>query len=136
MIYPSSRRIGDLNPTLQALYYKFDMQMKAEQIDYIVTCTYRNLEDQTVLYAKGRTAPGPKVTNARAGESKHNATLADGSPASEAFDIAIMEHGKIDWDISNPKWHKAGMIGKSLGLEWAGDWVSFKEYPHFQLKKV
>ena len=27
---------------------------------------------------------------------------------------------------------RLGQIGKSIGLEWAGDWVTFREYPHFQ----
>mgnify|MGYP003338216528 CR=1 FL=1 len=25
-------------------------------------------------------------------------------------------------------------IGKKFGLEWAGDWKTFKEYPHFQYR--
>ncbi|EGF93763.1 M15C subfamily peptidase [Asticcacaulis biprosthecium C19] len=25
-----------------------------------------------------------------------------------------------------------GAIGKAQGLEWAGDWRRFREYPHFQ----
>jgi peptidoglycan L-alanyl-D-glutamate endopeptidase CwlK len=30
-------------------------------------------------------------------------------------------------------WWHVGRIGKSLGLEWAGDWTKFKEFPHFQI---
>jgi peptidoglycan L-alanyl-D-glutamate endopeptidase CwlK len=25
-----------------------------------------------------------------------------------------------------------GKIGESCGLEWAGNWKTFKEFPHFQ----
>lgn len=132
-MYPSSRNTKDLHPRLQAIFVRFDIAMHKAGIDYIVTCTYRNGIDQDALYAQGRTAPGKMVTNARAGESRHNHVGADFKPAALAFDICIMNHGKCDWDIANPNWKNAGKIGKSVGLEWAGDWQSFKEYPHFQI---
>jgi len=101
------------------------------------------------LYAQGRTqaqlnAVGlshvkaeptkSRVTKARGGTSEHNATL-QGKPASRAFDIAFLVDGKASWADSLP-WAKAGAIGRSLGLEWGGDWTSFKDRPHFQLKKA
>lgn len=134
-MYPSSRRPLDMSPRLQSAHAKFDIAMRAAGIDYILTCTYRSDDEQDKLYAQGRTTPGGIVTNARAGESKHNTVDRDGKPASQAFDIVIMKNGKPDWNVKNPDWKKAGMIGKSCGLEWAGDWKSFKEFPHFQLPK-
>jgi peptidoglycan L-alanyl-D-glutamate endopeptidase CwlK len=135
MSHPSSRKLGDLDPRLASIFYRFDVAMKLAGIDFIVTCTYRNNEDQNAAYASGRTAKGPIITNAKAGESMHNVTDSDGTPKSRAFDIVIMKSGKIDYDKKNPNWKRAGTIGKSVGLEWAGDWVSFNEYPHFQLPK-
>jgi peptidoglycan L-alanyl-D-glutamate endopeptidase CwlK len=134
-MFKTSRNIGDLDPRLQSLFVRFDIAMKEQHIDYIVTCTYRNDADQQALYDQGRKNPGKIVTNAKPGESMHNKTDSAGKPAALAFDIAILENGKIDWNASNPKWTKAGNIGKLIGLEWAGDWKSFKEYPHFQLPK-
>ena len=29
-------------------------------------------------------------------------------------------------------WKKVGNVGKLVGLEWAGEWKKFKEFPHFQ----
>lgn len=135
-MFKSTRAIQALDPRVQSLYARFSAAMTAARIDFIVTCTYRNDEEQAALYAQGRTAPGRIVTNAKPGESMHNKTNADGTPASLAFDIAILENGKIDWSTANPKWKQAGAIGKSVGLEWAGDWTTFKEYPHFQLPKA
>lgn len=133
-MYKSSRDIKDLHPKMQALFVQFDSAMKRANIDYIVTCTYRNDEDQNELYALGRTKRGNVVTNARAGESLHNHVNADtGKPESLAFDICIMQNGKCDWSTQNPAWKRAGEIGTKIGLEWAGNWKSFKEYPHFQL---
>ena len=104
-------------------------------IDFIVTSTYRNDKDQDALYALGRTVKGKIVTNAKAGQSRHNIVGAGGIPAAEAFDIVIMSNGKPDWDVKNPNWKKAGKIGVAVGLDWAGNWKSFVEYPHFELPK-
>lgn len=129
----ASRNVNDLSPRMRALYVRFDNAMRAAGIDYIVTCTFRDGEEQDRLYAQGRTTQGKIVTNARAGQSKHNDVNAENKPASEAFDIVIMNGGKPDWDVRNPNWKIAGKIGKNVGLEWAGDWKKFTEYPHFQL---
>ncbi|MFL6696326.1 MAG: M15 family metallopeptidase [Vitreoscilla sp.] len=131
----ASRDIKDLDSRLQPLAIRFVADCKAAGIDVILTCTWRSNQEQDTLYAQGRTAPGHVVTNARAGQSKHNPTQ-DGHPCSQAFDMAPVVNGKIDWSPSNPAWARCGAIGKELGLEWAGDWKSFREFPHFQLKAV
>nr|WP_197723040.1 M15 family metallopeptidase [Cupriavidus taiwanensis] len=101
----------------------------------LVTCTYRCGAEQDALYAQGRTKPGLKVTNARAGQSRHNDTL-NGKPASTAFDFVPLDaNSKAMWDGKHSHWQKAGEIGEALGLEWAARWPSFKEMPHLQLKQ-
>lgn len=130
----ASRRIEDLHPLLQPLAEQFKTKADAQGIDFIFTCTYRSAGEQNALYAQGRTAPGRIVTNAKAGQSRHNTTL-NGKPASEAFDIVPMVNGKPCWDAKHPAWQTLGAIGESLGLEWAARWKTFKEFPHFQLKR-
>lgn len=125
----------NMSPRLRSLYVRFDEKMRAAGIAYIITSTYRNDADQQALYDQGRTRPGPIVTNAKPGQSRHNAVDRNGMPAAEAFDIVIMENGKPDWNVGNPKWKIAGKIGVSVGLEWAGNWTRFREYPHFQQPK-
>lgn len=129
----SSRHTEDLSADTASLYWLFHYGMVDAQIDYIVTCTYRSEDEQTKLYAQGRTAPGNVVTNAKAGESAHNCEDPNGNPAARAFDIVPMVNGKPDWDGTHPVWEQAGKIGEGVGLEWAGRWKSFKEKPHFQL---
>jgi LysM repeat protein len=95
----------------------------------LVTQGLRTWEEQDQLYAKGRTkAPIGRqfiVTNARGGQSWHNFGL--------AFDIVVLDAlGKTDWDTSHPGWARAAELGKSVGLEWGGDWKGFKDMPHFQ----
>ena len=87
---------------------------------------YRSIAEQNVLYNQR-----PKVTNAKGGQSIHNYSL--------AFDYVIMldkdNNGTfetIEWDLKSP-YHKVVVdYFKSKGYEWGGDWVSFKDYPHFQ----
>ena len=136
----ASRKIEDLSKQLQPLASAFINQANAALAPFhasvIITCTYRNDDEQAALYAIGRSLPGKKITNAKPGESKHNKLDAKtGKPAAEAFDIAIIVDGKLNWDINHRVWQLAGEVGERLGLEWAGRWTRFKEGPHFQLKQ-
>lgn len=123
----SSRKIEDLHPRVQEMARQFIANCKAAGIDILITCTYRDAAEQNRLYAIGRTTPGRKVTNAKAGQSFHNYRL--------AFDVVPMRHGKPVWGTSGEDlklWQRVGAIGVAVGLEWAGNWTRFKEYPHFQ----
>jgi D-alanyl-D-alanine carboxypeptidase-like protein/LysM domain-containing protein len=86
----------------------------------------RTWAEQDALFASGRTAPGPIRTYARGGESFHNFGL--------AFDILLLEQGKVTWDGRHPGWRLAGDIGTSLGLLWGGNWKSLRDMPHFELR--
>lgn len=117
---------------------------KTAGIDLLVTSTYRDFAAQAACFARGRTAPGEpcqcghksnpvgtcpkhpmglKVTNAKPGQSWHNWRC--------AFDVVPMIGSKPVW-TDDLLWNRVGQIGKSIGLEWAGSWVTFPEKPHFQ----
>lgn len=130
----ASRKLEDLDLRMHSLALKFLAECKKQGYDVLVTCTYRSNEEQASLYAQGRTKPGAIVTNAKPGESLHNRVDVQGRPASLAFDVVPLVDGKCVWDSSSILWKKLGEIGVGLGLDWAGTWKSFKEYPHFQLK--
>lgn len=120
----NSRKIEDLLPAVQEKVNKFIELCHNNDIDLLVTSTYRDNESQNQLYAQGRTLPGKKVTNAKAGESWHNYRC--------AVDVVPLRSGKPVWDGNDPVWKTVGKLGKEAGLEWAGDWVKFKELAHFQ----
>ena len=123
----NSRSLDDLNPIVADKARDFIARCKAEGIDVLVTSTYRDNESQNALFAQGRTAPGKIVTNARAGQSFHNFRV--------AFDVVPLRNGKPVWGTTGEDlklWQRIGAIGKSCGLEWAGEWRTFKEFPHFQ----
>lgn len=123
----NSRKIEDLNPVVAEKARDFLALCKVEGIDVIITSTYRDNESQNELYAQGRTKPGAKVTNAKAGQSFHNFRV--------AFDVVPLRNGKPVWGTTGEDlklWQRLGEIGKRCGLEWAGEWRTFREFPHFQ----
>ena len=118
----NSRKLTDLLPVVQVKAKAFLAAAKAEGIDVLITSTYRDNQSQDELYAQGRTRPGKIVTNARGGQSFHNYRV--------AFDFVPVIGGKAVWnDLA--LFRRLGKIGKSLGLEWGGDW-KFRDYPHLQ----
>lgn len=130
----ASRSLNDLHPDLKPICEAFLEQAEAAGIEVLITCTYRSGPDQDKLYAQGRTQPGPRVTNARAGQSAHNFVL-NGKAASKAFDVVPVVAGKLMWSAAHPHWQTLGKIGMDLGLNWYGAPGSkFIEYPHFQLR--
>jgi len=121
----NSRDLNELLPVVKSKAEAFIETCKQNDIDLLVTSTYRDIESQNELYAQGRTKDGKIVTNAKGGESFHNYRC--------ALDVVPLVSGKPDWDGSHPVWKKVAEIGQSVGLEWAGNWKgSFREMAHFQ----
>ena len=93
-----------------------------------ITCTHRSNEEQNQLYALGRTVKGKIVTNAKAGQSRHN------SYPSKAFDIAFIGlDKKLNW--SNKHFKNFADIVKEVdaSIIWGGDFRTLKDSPHFEL---
>jgi len=123
----NSRDLKSLHTKVAAMAEAFLSECKKAGYDVIITSTYRDNESQNNLYAQGRTSPGHIVTNAKGGQSFHNYRV--------AFDIVPVIGGKPLWStIGDDRiiWQKIGAIGVKCGLEWAGNWHSFVEFPHFQ----
>lgn len=120
----NSRSLNDLLPQVKQRVEAFIKAADASGIDLLVTSTYRDNESQNALYAQGRTTAGRIVTNAKAGQSFHNYRC--------AVDVVPLVNGKPAWNVKDEVWQTIGKLGKAQGLEWAGDWKRFKEYPHFQ----
>lgn len=119
----ANKRLEDLHPVVRKKAEEFLQLCKEKGMNVLIYDTLRTFEEQDELYAQGRTKPGKKVTNARAGYSYHNYGL--------AFDCVPMVNGKTAWDRLD-LFQKMGLVGKSVGLEWGGDWTKFRDYPHFQ----
>ena len=130
----TDRILTDLAPELQPLAQQFIETCQSAGIHAIIDQTYRSSAEQDADYASGRTAPGNIITNAKGGQSPHNCTLADGTPASRAFDFAIEgDNGILDWDASDLLWQKAISIGESLGLVSGSTFCGLVDNPHFEM---
>lgn len=91
---------------------------------------YMRPDLQEVLISVGP-ASGPNVTNAGPGQSLHNYGY--------AFDGCPMRGGKPVWGTQGEEaalWKLYGECADAAGLEWAGHWTKFKEYPHCQMPGV
>lgn len=128
---PDSRSLADLHPQCRARAEKLLAQLAAEGLHLIVTSTWRSFEQQAALFAQGRTAPGPRVTNARPGSSYHNVR--------RALDVAFLrpDTGVLDWrwlsvsDGAAQIWRHIGAVGSSVGLQWGGLW-NRPDRPHLE----
>jgi len=116
----SASRIG-LDPGFAKKLGRFEARLAEQGIRVVLTWGYRSIESQNGLYAKGRTAPGSIVTNARGGYSWHNFGL--------AADYAFVIDGKVTW---NGPWDVFGKVARQCELEWGGDWKRFTDRPHVQ----
>lgn len=117
----NSESLDDLYPYVKYLAERLIEECKKQFINIKITQTFRDIEYQNYLYAQGRTRAGVKITNAKGGNSFHNYKL--------AFDICI--NSKAD-PYNVELLNKVGKIGKSLGLEWGGDFKTISDRPHFQ----
>lgn len=114
------------HPRLQTLAEKLVEECKKQGYPISIGETFRTVAEQNALYAQGRTKPGQVITNAPGSSysSMHQWGV--------AFDI-YRNDGNGAFNESGGYFQKVGTIGKSLGLEWGGDWHSIVDKPHFQL---
>lgn len=138
--------LAELHPRLRVAVEKI-----CAQVPVVPFCGYRSLDAQAALYAKGRTTPGPKVTNARPGQSAHNfnppVAGADGALACDLIlDVERVAVRRTEWkgklypdawdDVSvttRPIWIALGVAAREQGLVWGGDWKGFPDKPHVEL---
>ena len=126
-----------INSVVKAATIELIRRAYQEGIYIKITHGHRTMEEQAVLYGKGRSnysyggkqyaAPKEKkVTNAKPGSSMHNFGLA------VDFVVTNEDGTAAYWSIDH-KWKRVGAIAKNLGFSWGGDWASFKDYPHLEM---
>lgn len=125
--------VTKLHPKLQKKIKELIALCAKNGIKIRVTECVRTKAEQDALYAKGRTAPGSKVTNCKGSSysSMHQWGV--------AFDYVIDQDTDNDGDIDIKDLYYVklmnvvGKLGQSIGLEWGGSWTSIVDKPHFQL---
>jgi len=121
----SIARLNTCHPLIQLVARKV-----IKTYDITVVCGWRDKESQIVAFQTGKsTVSWPK--------SKHN-NMFENKPYSLAIDLAPWINNGIPWNDIGEFKHMAGRVlqaAEDLGidLEWGGEWLSIKDYPHFQL---
>lgn len=154
----ASRDLNDLIDEVRERAVEVEQACKeAAGFDLLIYCTLRPLDEQARLYRQSRSRAeinlklqkyrsrgfdyladvlegvgpcyGKHVTNAGPGESWHN--------YGQAFDAVPLIGGKAAWNYLNARsyWDAYGEAVRQVGLQWAGDWTRFREYPHSQLNQ-
>lgn len=124
----SNQRLRAVHPDLVRVVRRCAADWKDPETGFIVTCGARTLEEQRLLYQKGAT---------RTMRSRH---LIAKNGYAHAVDLAATVQGQVRWDwplyAKLAKAMKEAAKKEKVPLEWGGDWISFKDGPHFQLPWV
>ena len=128
---PDKRSAGNLASLLPAVQREARVWLEraaraaaAYGMEVKVICGTRSWAEQDALYAKGRTAAGPRVTNARGGASWHNYGV--------AFDIGLFKADGSYVTDGGPYKKLVQVVGVPVGFEWGGVWKKLPDVPHFQ----
>lgn len=114
----SREKLVGVHPSLQIL---MKAALEESPYDFAITEGVRSLETQKVLFESGKS---------RTMNSKHL--------KGHAVDIAVLVDGKVTWDFAYYK-AVADHVKKvsaelNMPITWGGDWKSFLDGPHFEMK--
>lgn len=138
----ASRKLTDAHPKLVNAYIfsKKAFELRYPELEVMLTCTYRSRDEQTKLYNQPHDGidndhdgkideRDEKVTNAKAGQSKHNAY------PSLAIDIAFKKRNErgFDWNMVYFKIFYDFMHSYDTSIRWGGNFRSIKDGPHYEI---
>lgn len=123
---------------LKELYTECNNKLLGKGVRLRFTSVLRTFVEQKNLYDSGRKFSGPIVTNAKPGQSYHNYGLAfdfcllydkNGDGIFEEASWSLIRDGDLD---GKADWMEVVNFFKLNGWQWGGNFVNFKDYPHFQ----
>lgn len=137
----TDRNLTHLSPLILPYADRLIADAAAIGLRIFVDSTWRSPADQLVNWQKGRDEIGNPiddlhytgiVTWAPPGQSPHENTAADGTPAALAFDIALynLDGKSLDWSGDDAAWTKVhniarayhdqlGLPALTLGIDWS-----------------
>ena len=121
----SKAKLKGVHPDLVRVVNRCAKDWTDKQFTFGLTCGVRSLEEQKVLVKKGAS---------KTLKSRH---IPAPNGYSHAVDVVVFIDGKVRWDW--PLYEKIAKAMKvaakqeKIPIEWGGDWVSFRDGPHFQL---
>ena len=124
----SERSITTLSLKAQSLARHFLARVLDGGLRARIISGTRTYAAQDALFRQGRFGnPGPKITNARGGQSNHNFGI--------AWDIGIFtaSGGYLDDGSDYQKAAALGLTATLNEVEWGGNRTGFVDRPHYQL---
>lgn len=129
----SETNITSLVPAAQIAARQFLTAAATSGLTFRIISGTRTYAEQNALYAIGRTTELNRkpVTKARGGQSNHNFGV--------AWDVGIFEGG-VYYTGKNKKENDAyaALAARTKAavstIAWGGDWASFPDAPHYELK--
>lgn len=121
----SVAKLKGVHPDLVRVVNRCAKDWKDVTFTFGITCGVRTLEEQKILVKKG------------ASKTLRSRHIPAPNGFAHAVDVVAMLNGKVRWDwplygkIATAM--KAAAKAEKVPLEWGGDWVSFKDGPHYQL---
>lgn len=121
----SIAKLRGVHPDPVRVVHRCAADWKDADTGFIVTCGVRTLAEQKILKAKG------------ASKTLRSRHIPAANGYAHAVDLAYLIKGQVRWDW--PLYErlavrmKAAAKAEKVPIEWGGDWVSFKDGPHYQL---
>lgn len=121
----SERHILGLVLAAQEQARLFLQRVHGHGFDVRIISGTRTWAEQNSLFRQGRFGnPGPIVTNARGGRSRHNFGI--------AWDIGVFT-AEAGYSLRVADYAEVAKRGLSAALEWGGHWTRFPDPPHYEL---
>ena len=121
----SLSRLRGVHPDLVRVVLRCADDWKDKDTGFIVTQGVRTLEEQNLLVKKG------------ASKTLRSRHLKAPNGYAHAVDLAVVLKDAVTWHWPMydrlAKAMKAAAKAEKVPLEWGGDWLKFKDGPHFQL---
>ena len=115
----SKERLNGVHPDLVRV---IEEAIKGSPYDFSITQGLRTLEQQQALFNAGKSQ-----------------TMRSRHLSGHAVDIAVIDNGTVTWDFDKYKVVADHIkdVAKlnDVPINWGGDWVTFKDGPHFELNK-
>lgn len=121
----SERHLLGLTLDAQAHARRFLRRVQALPVQVRLVSGTRSYAEQDALFRQGRYGnPGPIVTNARGGRSRHNFGI--------AWDVGVFTDDGYSRRVSD--YVEVARVGLVDGLVWGGHWTGFPDPPHYELE--
>ena len=121
----SLSRLRGVHPDLVRVVLRCADDWKDKDTGFIVTQGVRTLQEQSLLVKKG------------ASKTLRSRHLKAPNGYAHAVDLAVVLKDAVTWHWPMydrlAKAMKAAAKAEKVPLEWGGDWLKFKDGPHFQL---